>query len=193
MVVLNEYAITPEQELLCAQVEAARLGDGAAFGALVERFERAVYATALRRLRSESDAQELVQEVFIQALRKIGQLREPERFAGWLRSITVRMAINRSVRQRRAFSAEPETLEANCVERETPLAQLLARERQSQVRAGLRKLKRLDRETLVAFYVNGQSLVEMSDRFDAPVGTIKRRLHVARKRLAEQLEHLLPA
>ena len=45
----------------------------------------------------------------------------------------------------------------------------------------------MDRETLVAFYVNGQSLVEMSDRFDSPVGTIKRRLHVARKRLAKEL------
>jgi len=39
-------------------------------------------------------------------------------------------------------------------------------------------LRRLDRETLVAFSVRGQSLVEMSDAFDAPVGTIKRRLHV---------------
>jgi RNA polymerase sigma-70 factor (ECF subfamily) len=43
---------------------------------------------------------------------------------------------------------------------------------------------------LVAFYLHGQSLVEMSDEFEAPVGTIKRRLHVARKRLAKELECL---
>ncbi len=42
----------------------------------------------------------------------------------------------------------------------------------------------------MAFYVQGQSLIEMSDRFDSPVGTIKRRLHVARKRLARELEEL---
>ena len=48
----------------------------------------------------------------------------------------------------------------------------------------------LDRSTLVAFYIQGQSLVEMSDEFSAPVGTIKRRLHVARKRLAKELECL---
>ena len=42
----------------------------------------------------------------------------------------------------------------------------------------------------MAFYVDGQSLIEMSDQFAAPVGTIKRRLHVARKRLAKELEEL---
>ncbi len=51
----------------------------------------------------------------------------------------------------------------------------------------------LDRETLTAFYIRGQSLIEMSDHFDAPVGTIKRRLHVARKRLSKEVEELMPA
>ena len=46
----------------------------------------------------------------------------------------------------------------------------------------------VDRSTLVAFYLEGQSLIEMSDEFSAPIGTIKRRLHVARKRLAKELE-----
>jgi RNA polymerase sigma-70 factor (ECF subfamily) len=79
------------------------------------------------------------------------------------------------------------------VETETPLTKALTRERKVQVRAGLGRLGRLDRETLVAFYVKGQTLVEMSDAFDSPIGTIKRRLHVARKRLAKELEDLAPA
>ena len=65
---------------------------------------------------------------------------------------------------------------------------MLAAERQDQVRAGLARLGDLDRATLVAFYVEGRSLLEMSDDFDAPLGTIKRRLHVARKRLAKEVE-----
>ena len=56
------------------------------------------------------------------------------------------------------------------------------------VRSVLGRLGRLDRETLEAFYVNGQSLVEMSDRFDSPLGTIKRRLHVARKRFVKAMD-----
>ena len=88
----------------------------------------------------------------------------------------------------RGMTSEQETLEANCVEDVTPLATVLQGERSSQVRDGLARLRDLDRETLEAFYVKGQSLTEMSDEFEAPLGTIKRRLHVARKRLAKEVE-----
>ena len=182
--------LTDEKLLLVEQVRAAQAGDREAFGQLVERFERCVYASALRRLGNHVEAQELTQEVFVQALRKIGQLREPECFGGWLRTITARLAINRRTRSHQATPTERETLDAVCLEHETPLASALANERRTQVRAGLDRLGRLDRETLVAFYIDGQSLVEMSAAFESPVGTIKRRLHVARKRLARELAEL---
>ena len=67
---------------------------------------------------------------------------------------------------------------------------LLVRERNEQVHQGLRRLRAVDRQTLTAFYVEGSSLREMSQQFASPVGTIKRRLHVARKRLARELEAL---
>ena len=171
-------------------VRAAQENDRAAFGLLAERYERAVYATALRRLRNHAEAQELVQEVFVQALRKLAQLRTPECFGGWLRSITVRMAINRAARAQPALATEPATLAATCVEMRTPLGDALDNERRREVRKSLRRLRPLDRETLVAFYVKGHSLVEMSDNFASPVGTIKRRLHVARKRLAKELAEM---
>jgi RNA polymerase sigma-70 factor (ECF subfamily) len=172
-------------------VLAAQEGDREAFGELARRYERSVYATALRRLNNHAEAQEVCQEVLVRAMQKIGQLREPAAFGSWLQSVTSRMAINRAVRKRQAIATEPETLAATCVESETPLTAVLTRERQSQVRAGLRRLGELDRDTLVAFYVEGQSLVQMSEGFRSPVGTIKRRLHVARKRLAKELEELV--
>lgn len=180
-----------ETSTVPALVEAARFGDREAFGELVERFERSVFATALKRLKNHAEAQELTQEVFVQALRKIGQLRDPRCFGGWLKSITVRLSINRIARKAPATATEPATLAATCVETATPLTEALSRERRSQVRHGLNRLRKLDRETLVAFYVEGQSLVEMSNAFDSPVGTIKRRLHVARKRLARELEAVM--
>ena len=54
--------------------------------------------------------------------------------------------------------------------------------------AGLDRLKAVDRATLVAFYIRGRSLKQMSREFETPIGTIKRRLHVARKRLRRQME-----
>lgn len=174
-------------------VRQAQAGDRDAFGELFERFQPTIIAIANRRLRSAADAQELSQDVFVQAMLKIDQLRTPEAFIGWLRQITVRMAINRSVRKKPVISVEPEVLEATVTDAGSPLDDALTVERKDQVQAGLSRLGVMDRDTLVAFYVNGQSLLEMSDEFDAPLGTIKRRLHVARKRLAKEVSELAVA
>ena len=171
-------------------VRLAQAGDRAAFGELFERFQPTIIAIAQRRLRSAADAQELSQDVFVQAMLKIDQLRTPEAFIGWLRQITVRMAINRAVRKKPAISVEPEVLEATVTSAGSPLDDALTLERKDQVQAGLSRLGAMDRDTLVAFYVEGQSLIEMSDEFDAPLGTIKRRLHVARKRLAKEVSEM---
>ena len=184
---------TFEKNDLIQCVRAAQAGDRAAFDALFTRYQRTVFAIVLRRLGNEAEAQEVCQEVFIQALRKIDQLAEPVCFGGWLRSIATRMAINRATRRGPLVHGESEQFEANCVERETPLGKALAREQRDQVHVGLKRLADLDRNTLLAFYFDGRSLLEMSDQFQSPVGTIKRRLHVARKRLAKELEALAPA
>ena len=138
-----------------------------------------VYGIAYRRLRNHAESQEVCQDVFIQAMRKIGQLHDPACFGAWVRSIADRMAINRVARRRPAESTDSHGFDVACVERETPLSVVLGRERTDQVHQGLSRLRTLDRKTLTAFYFDGRSLVEMSDEFDSPVGTIKRRLHVA--------------
>jgi RNA polymerase sigma-70 factor (ECF subfamily) len=183
--------IDTEKEEVIKLVLAAQAGDRSAFGELFERYERHVFAIALRRLADYSEAQELVQDVFIQAMLKLDQLRAAEAFGGWLRSITNRMAINRVVRRGPGFATAPDALDAIGVEVESPLESVLDDERDESLRRGLDRLRELDRETLVAFYVDGRSLIEMSDDFDAPIGTIKRRLHVARKRLAKEVEELV--
>ena len=78
-------------------------------------------------------------------------------------------------------------MEIACSDELTPLDDVLNTERCQQVRCGLARLGDVDRKTLEAFYIGGQSLIEMAAQFEAPIGTIKRRLHVARKRLAEEI------
>jgi RNA polymerase sigma-70 factor (ECF subfamily) len=168
----------------------AQRGDRQAQGDLLQRFEASVQAIALRRLGNYAEAQELCQEVFLHALRKLHQLRDPECFGGWLRAIARRMAINRSVRRPACINLEPQAIAATCAETRTPFSAAVAAEQAAEVRRGLDRLGPVDRQTLIAFYVDGQSLIDMSDQFEAPIGTIKRRLHVARKRLAKQVEVL---
>jgi RNA polymerase sigma-70 factor (ECF subfamily) len=171
-------------------VERARKGDRSAYGELVERFQSTVYALALARLRNPNEAQELVQEVFIHAMTKLGQLRDAHCFAGWLRQITERMAINRLSRRGPVRGAEPVFLENVQAAGVSPLEDLVRSEQKANLWAGLDRLKPVDRATLVAFYIRGHSLKQMSRDFETPIGTIKRRLHVARNRLRK---HLQPA
>jgi RNA polymerase sigma-70 factor (ECF subfamily) len=171
-------------------VHRAQAGERRAFGELVERFRSAVFAVAVGRLRNEAEAQELVQDVFMHVMRKLTQLRDPRCFAGWLRQITVRMAINRLTRGGAVFGSEPEMLDAVAGAASSPLEELERGEDRREVHAGLARLKPLDRETLEAFYLRGRTLKQMSREFETPVGTIKRRLHVARLRLKEALEAL---
>jgi RNA polymerase sigma-70 factor (ECF subfamily) len=169
-------------------VRQAQTGDRTAYGELVKRFEPAVYAIALSRLRNPTEAQELTQEVFIHVMTKLNQLREPQCFAGWLRQITARMAINRLTRHTLVQGGDSEALQNTAAAGETPLDEMVRAEQRRQLWDGLERLKDIDRDTLVAFYIRGHSLKRMSRDFETPVGTIKRRLHVARNRLREELE-----
>jgi RNA polymerase sigma-70 factor (ECF subfamily) len=169
-------------------VERARAGDRTAYGALVERFQPTVYAIALSRLRNPTEAQELAQEVFLHGMRKLPQLRDAQCFAGWLRQITVRMALNRLTRRGPLHKVEADVLDQTEAAGAGPLDQLVQSEQAAELYKGLARLKPVDRATLMAFYIRGRSLKQMSREFETPVGTIKRRLHVARNRLKKQLE-----
>jgi RNA polymerase sigma-70 factor (ECF subfamily) len=169
-------------------VERAQKGDKLAYGELVKRFQAAVYAMALTRVRDPLEAEELAQEVFVHGMKKLPQLRDPRCFAGWLRRITARMAINRLTRRGPVSGADPEILDNVQARTTQPVDQMELGEAKFELHEGLKRLKELDRQTLEAFYLRGRSLKQMSREFETPVGTIKRRLHVARQRLKDVLE-----
>jgi RNA polymerase sigma-70 factor, ECF subfamily len=173
-------------------VERAKTGDRAAYGELVTRFQGSVYAMALARVRNPLEAQELAQDVFVHAMRKLPQLRDPRCFAGWLRRITARMAINRLTRRGPLFGAETELLDAVPARARAAEDEFAVGEAVAQLKVGLARLKPLDRATLEAFYIRGRSLKQIAREFEVPTGTVKRRLHVARARLKEVLAGIDP-
>src|SRR5687767_11272853 len=67
-----------------------RSGDSAALGALFERLRPAMYATALRLLGYGDDANDVVQDAFLQVIAKLDSLEDPNAFPGWLKSIVER-------------------------------------------------------------------------------------------------------
>ena len=169
-------------------VIAAQGGSEVAFTQLIERYRSRIKYWAYCALGDWNEADDIVQEVSVRAWQRLGQLDKPEAVAGWLKTITCRIAY--SMQSRRVVRVDGDLAAADRMEsREgTSLDSLLVKDTQEEVREGLQRLGDLDRETLVAFYIEEMSIQEMSVVFDAPLGTIKRRLHIARHRLAEQIQ-----
>lgn len=183
-----------EESRLISLVLAAQSGDREAFGTLAVEFQSSVFAVVMKRLRNTAEAHEVTQDVFMRALRKLDQLREPVRFIGWLHRIAVRLSINRAVRRPHETVQSPEVFASVSESKNNePWERMVDLEQSEQLREGIGRLRALDRDTLTAFYFQGQSLQEMSVQFGSPVGTIKRRLHTARHRLREQLADMQPA
>ncbi|MFN9718844.1 MAG: RNA polymerase sigma factor [Planctomycetota bacterium] len=174
-------------------VRRAQSGDRAAFDDLVVLFQSRIFGIVMHRLRNTAEADEVVQEVFLRAFRKLPQLQDADRFSGWLCQIASRLSINRAVRRPNETCVENDSFDGTLETDETPLAAMIRQENMAQVRDGLKQLKHLDRETLWAFYFEGASLKEMSEQFESPIGTIKRRLHTARGRLRDVIGAMQPA
>ncbi len=165
----------------------AQSGDRYALEELIQRHQNYVSMLASQYVSNRDDVAEVCQEVFILVIRRLDQLQVPAAFSSWLRRITHRTAINYCRRRKLTYAVEPESLDANEGKAADPAAAAEDREMCVELQRGLDQLNACDRATLVAFYLNDQSLIEMAEAFNAPIGTIKRRLHVARKRLAQHL------
>ncbi len=130
-----------------------------------------------------------MQEVFFARDAKLPQLREPACFGAWLHKITVRVSINRATRRPPLLTAEAEILEGRGKPARTPpLEEMVDRERRDLVRSAIEGLRPIDRSALEAFYLK-ERVGGDCQRVGIPLGTIKRRLHVARgvsKRASER-------
>lgn len=162
-----------------ALVREAQGGDRAAFGALYERYAGMVHGICLARVPYQETA-DLVQEIFIHALRRVGQLRDPEAFGGWLAALARHAAADFHRRpERRARSEElPQDLEAS--ERADGGATF--------VLAAIRALPEAYRETLVLRLVEGMSGPEIAERTGLGADSVRVNLHRGMKKLREALE-----
>lgn len=164
----------------------ARQNDANAYGCLYERYFFMVLATTTKVMYNTHDAEDLAQDVFIQALSKLNQLKRPASFPGWIRTMAHRMALNFSLRKKPKLRlAANQYIEEACDTK--TIEALEAAEQRAILMKGLGRLRLMDRRTLETFYLDELSIRELADFFGAPQGTIKRRLHVARKRLHKEL------
>lgn len=166
-------------------VASALNGGPDAFGLIVHRYQHAVYAVALSRLHSFAEAQDVAQQVFVEAYQKLAKLRDPGRLGAWLRAAATKRSID-AIRRRKEHApidGEHEVADRGALPDED-LERMQLRQKVMDAIAGL---PRKQRETVTLFYMNGYSVAEIASMEEAPVGSIKRRLHDARERLKEEM------
>jgi len=157
-------------------VGAARRGDRAAFGLLYERFARMVHGILLSRV-ARSDAEDLVQDVFLTALRQLHALRNDAAFPGWLAAI----ARNRASDHHRKAVATTEIKESHRIQN-APEEEALA------VMSVIRSLPEAYRETLVLRLVEGMTGEEIAARTGLRPASVRVNLHRGMKCLRAALE-----
>lgn len=170
-------------------VEAARGGDAASLGLLLERYRAPLYGLALQILGQGQEAQDAVHDVFLVALRKIDQVREPAAVGGWLHAI-LRNVCRMRLRERRGevyFDELPRRVEGGLAESsvEESIDHLALRD---WVWTSLARLPETLRVTaMLRYFGSHASYEEISAILGVPVGTVCSRLSQVKVRLAEAL------
>jgi RNA polymerase sigma-70 factor (ECF subfamily) len=161
-------------------VRRAHQGEAEAFGYLVNKYRDMLYGIAYHLTRDFDAARDLAQEAFVQAYLRLGQLRNPDRFASWLRRIAVNLHRNNA--RRRSIANVPLAPDASTQQQgELPSEVELA------VREALKRLPGPDRLALTLHYINGYSQAEIGAFLGVRAETIKTRLARARRRLREEV------
>jgi RNA polymerase sigma-70 factor (ECF subfamily) len=175
----------------------ARQGDRAAFGALVRRHQRRVYATALHILGNHGDADDVTQETFVRAYRGVRTFDGRSDFFTWLYRITVNTALNhvRSNKRAAALGEAGATAvdhsggrpEALGMPERTPAEWLTLSQEVQRVLTAIAGLSPPLRVTIVLATVEQLPYKQIAEILDVPEGTVAWRVNEARRILRERL------
>jgi len=178
-------------------IRRAQRGQREAFGSLVERYQRRVFALVFRLTGERDQVEDLAQEIFIKAFRAMGSYSFASSFGTWLSRIAVNHCYD-FLRRRRASAARFEPL-GEGMEAKGGLADMASVRGPDPERAALlrdltskllARAPRDDRVLLVLKEIEGLSMEEMAEILGMRIGTVKVRLHRARKRMLEDFRRL---
>ena len=175
-------------------VERALTGDAEAFGELVRRWERRIFALTYGMLGREEDARDATQDTFIAAFRNLRGFRGEAKVSSWLHRIAVNQCISRQrrakVRSESALDDEQENDVASFAApvSESPVRVVESRQETVAVRRAINSLPVELRQVVVMKEFEELTFREIADALDLPLSTVKSRLYTALKQLQMRLE-----
>ena len=171
-------------------------GDEAAFSDLVQKYQKSVHALAWRKIGDFHIAEEITQDAFLQAYKKLAALKNPNQFAGWLYVIADRLC-KAWFRKKRIHTQSLETISVETLER-AAYADYACEQREDAavenrrkiVQKLMEKLPESERTVMVLHYLGEMSCEAISKFLGVSPNTVKSRLKRARKRLQNE-EHII--
>jgi RNA polymerase sigma-70 factor (ECF subfamily) len=170
-------------------------GDPAAFGVLVRRYQDRLYNTVYRLVDNAEDAQDVVQEAFLNAYQSLDSFKGDALFFTWLYRIAVNTAISHRRKQKVVLRiggrpGEPGIEPMDPSELSRPGHALEQAEQEQRIQDALGRLSPEHRAVLIMKDMEGQKYETMAEVLQVPIGTIRSRLHRARIELREVLEKM---
>lgn len=174
---------TGELELLIGR---ARSGDLEAYGQIVRQYQEMAYGCAYSILGDSHLAQDAAQEAFVEAHRKLADLRLAAAFPGWFRRVVVKHC-DRLTRRKSIPTVPLDAVAETASSGMTPADAVEMEETKRMVLEAVRRLPEGERMVIMLFYIKGYSQKEVADFLEVPATTVNNRLHAARKRLKERM------
>lgn len=173
---------TAETELACDLEKAALRRE---FEKRLEECGTLAFRVARGVLRNAADAEDVAQEAVLRSYRRFTRLRDASRFRAWLVRISFRLALDHERSARRRELRESTW----AIDQPKPTAEDIAASNEfgRRLQEAMAELPEKSRLVLVLTSIDGHSLEEVAELLQVPVGTVKSRLHSARKQLAEKL------
>jgi RNA polymerase sigma-70 factor, ECF subfamily len=184
----NSLTTQPGQDRAAADlVRAIARGDEVAFAALYDQYSHILFGLLLRILRSRAEAEDVLQEVFLQVWRQAASFDEERgRAFTWMVTLARSRALDRlrAVDERSVKEVPPDLSGGESAEEAA-----LRNEREEVVRRALATLPEEQRNNLLLAYLSGMSQTEIAEQTGQPLGTVKTRMRAGLKKLSELLRN----
>ncbi len=172
-------------------IDSTLAGDTDAFGILVRKYQDRLFTTMVHVVGSVAEAEDVVQDAFLQAFTKLHTFQGNSKFYTWLYRIAFNNSISRRRRRRPRTLPDGEQLSQQLdlgLAADSVADAVYRREQVNIVRNALGQLSEDYRRILVLRELDGRNYEEIADVLDLPIGTVRSRLHRARKELLSILK-----
>jgi RNA polymerase sigma-70 factor (ECF subfamily) len=169
-------------------VQAAREGVAEAWDKLFRRYQLPLFTYVHELVRDEQTSLDIVQETFIRAVRYLGSLRDDAKFGSWLFGIAHQRCLQHWRRSRHDLLPLEDQAADLADPADDPSEWLLRQEQEARFMNGLSQLSPEHRAVLLLHFLEGFSLLDIAAITGTELGTVKSRLHCAKKALRRRLE-----